>query len=118
MASSSSEVWKGFDVEMDTVPAPLRARLGQNATMGLLEVLGLSHEKAREGVISACTERFDRRLVEETSALRLQMAHLEDHLRQDIAAGRVELIKWCFLFWVGQVLAIGGMMGVMLRLAR
>jgi hypothetical protein len=35
-----------------------------------------------------------------------------------MATGRIELFKWCFLFWIGQVLAIGGLMGVMLRLAR
>ena len=34
------------------------------------------------------------------------------------SAGRVDLFKWCFLFWVGQVLAIGGMLEVMLRLTR
>jgi hypothetical protein len=39
-------------------------------------------------------------------------------LRQEIATGQVELIKWCFLSCVGQVLAVEGMMGVMLRLAR
>ena len=39
-------------------------------------------------------------------------------LRDEIAAGRVDLFKWCFLFWVGQVLAIGGLLAVMLRLTR
>ena len=39
-------------------------------------------------------------------------------IRQDMASGRVELLKWCFLFWVGQVVAIAGIMGLMLRLFR
>ena len=39
-------------------------------------------------------------------------------LRAEMASSRVELFKWCFLFWIGQVLAIGGLMGVMLRLMR
>lgn len=112
-----------------SMPCPLRLRLRQDATVGLLELLDLSHEEARESVITACTERFERRLVEEVSEVRVQLAHVESSLRQEIArsaaglrqeiaTGRVELFKWCFLFWVGQVLAIGGMMGVMLRLAR
>ena len=46
------------------------------------------------------------------------MAILGSGLRDEIAAGRVDLFKWCFLFWVGQVLAIGGLLAVMLRLTR
>jgi hypothetical protein len=161
------------DVEMDAVPAALRLHLGDDATAGLLELLDLSNDAMRESVIAACTERFERRLVEEVSGVRVQLAQVESSLRQEmtqlraelrqemtelraelrqdmtqlgaelrqemtqlgadlrlenaqsvaglrqeIATGRVELFKWCFLFWVGQILAIGGMMGVMLRLAR
>ena len=91
-------------------------------------------------MIAACTERFERRLVEETSGLRVQLSQVESSIRQDMAAmrsslgqdianmgsdlraeiasGRVDLFKWCFLFWVGQVLAIGGLLAVMLRLTR
>ena len=39
-------------------------------------------------------------------------------LRHEMATGRVDLFKWCFLFWIGQVLAISGIMGVMLRVMR
>lgn len=173
MASSSSRSWKERVVEIDAVPAALRMRLGHDATLGLLEVLDLSHREAREAVIHACTERFERRLVGEVAAVRVQMAQFESSIRQDmaqlradlqqdmaqlradlrqemahlgahlrqemaqldaslrremsdmgiglrqeIATGRVELFKWCFLFWIGQVIAIGGMMGVMLRVMR
>ena len=98
-------------------------------------------------MIAACTERFERRLVEEVSELRIQVGQVESAIRQDMAnlrseiaqqgstlrqematlgsglrdesaAGRVDLFKWCFLFWVGQVLAIGGLLAVMLRLTR
>ena len=122
------------------MPVALQARLGPQASGGLLELLDRSHRTAREDVITACTERFDRRLVEETSGLRVQIAQVESRLRQeiarveggirqdmaelraslreDIAAGRVDLFKWCFLFWIGQVLAVGGMLGVVLRVMR
>jgi hypothetical protein len=52
------------------------------------------------------------------AAVREGMAAMRADLRPEMAAGRVELFKWCFLFWIGQVLAIGGLMGIMLRLAR
>ena len=105
-------------VDVQSVSPALRARLGPDATSGLVELLDLSRQESRDAVISACTERFERRLVEEISKIRVDVAHLGADLRQEMAAGRVELFRWCFLFWIGQVLAIGGLMGVMLRLAR
>jgi hypothetical protein len=127
-------------VDMDAVPAPLRTRLGSDATVGLLELLDVSQREAREALIAVCIDRFERRLVEEVSGLRVEIARVESRIRQDmvqlgaglrqeigdmaaglrgeIATGRVELFKWCFLFWIGQVLAIGGLMSVMLRLMR
>ena len=171
-------------MEIESVPDALQARLGHQATVCLLQLLDRAHSEKRGDVIAACSERFERRLVEEVSGLRVQiaqgectlrgetsslgatlrqemadlrnalrqemadlrdalrqemaalesrlrqeMAGLESNLRQemtglersirgDIAAGRVEFIKWAFMFWVGQVLAITGIMGVMLRLMR
>jgi hypothetical protein len=134
------EVRKDHAVDVQIVPSALRARLGPDATAGLVDLLDLSQRETRDAVMAACTERFERRLVEEVSKVRVDLAHLGAALReemavmradlrqeiavlgaglrQDMAAGRVELFKWCFLFWIGQVLAIGGLMGVMLRLVR
>jgi hypothetical protein len=35
-------------------------------------------------------------------------------LRQEIATVRVELLKWSFLFWAGQIAAIAGLLSYML----
>ena len=138
-------------MDIEQVPAALREQLGLEATSGLLQVLDRSHRDGRADVIAACTDRFERRLVEEISGVRVQIAQVEASLRgemtemgaairrdmvemgasirkemgemggsirQDMASGRVELLKWCFLFWVGQVVAIAGIMGLMLRLFR
>jgi hypothetical protein len=160
-------------MEIGAVPEALRERLGRDATSGLVELLGHAHREQRAELIAACTERFERRLVEEIAGVRVQIAQVEASvrqdmaemgasirqemaqmgasirqemaqmgasirqemaqmgasirldmaemgagIRQDMAAGRVELLKWCFLFWIGQVVAVGTMMGVMLRLMR
>ncbi len=70
-------------------------------------------------MLSVAAERFERRLTEEISALRdgLHTA-LHDGLsavRQELATMRVELLKWSFLFWVGQVAAMAGLLAVMFR---
>jgi hypothetical protein len=105
-------------MEIEAVPLALRGRLGSDATAGLLDVLEHSHSESREAVISACTERFERRLVEEVSELRVQIAQATGGIKEDIAERSAHLFKWCFLFWVGQVIAVSGIVGVMMRLSR
>jgi hypothetical protein len=138
-------------MDPETVAPALRERLGTDATTGLLELLARSHEEERATLIAACTERFERRLVEEIAGVRVQIAQVEGALRveiadtratlrhemaemgasirqemaglgasirQEMATGRVELFKWCFLFWIGQVMVVLTAMGVVMRLVR
>lgn len=74
-------------------------------------------------------ERFERRLAETASGLRVQIAESEARLRQElprmevrivrkIAGGRVQLLKWSFVFWIGQVVTVSAVMAAMLRVAR
>ena len=53
------------------------------------------------------------------SALRQDMTEGISALRQDVTRDlsnvRVELLKWSFLFWVGQVAAVAGLLAFMLR---
>ena len=67
--------------------------------------LTAEHFEQRLGHLeSLLIERFDRRLAEQSSGL-----------RQEIASARVDLLKWSFLFWIGQVAAIAGMLAFVLR---
>ena len=50
------------------------------------------------------TESFERRLAEEMSKMRLEMAAL-----------KFDLLKWNFLFWIGQLAAFTAILSVMLR---
>jgi hypothetical protein len=95
----------------------------------LLQLFETADRDMRADVIAASTERFERRLVEEIAGLRVQIAQVDASIRRDMAemgaslrqemvSGRVELLKWCFLFWVGQVAAIAGLMSMMLRMLR
>ena len=166
------------------VSAALRERLGPEATGDLLDVLEAARREWKGEVIEVSAERFERRLVEEVSKLRLEivqgdaalrqemtslgaslrqettslgaslrqemaslgvglrqemaslemglrqemaslemglrqeMASLGMGLRQEMSAGRFDLLKWSFLFWMGQVVAVAGILGVMLRVFR
>ena len=105
-------------MQIDDVPGPLESRLGPAAAAGLVQLLDHSQGRVKEEVMTVCLERFDRRIAEEVSGLRVQIAQSESTLRGDIAAGRVEFIKWSFIFWVGQVLAVTGILTVLLRVVR
>lgn len=127
-------------MQASQVPSSLRDRLGPEATSGLLDLLQDARGEWRDDVVNLCTERFERRLMEETSRLRVEMAHGFAQLRGEMAQGRAqireemaqlraemtrgfsnergELMKWMFLFWVGQVVAMAAIMSAMLRTVR
>ena len=48
-----------------------------------------------------------------------RLGHLEslliERFERRLAETRVDLLKWSFLFWVGQIAAIGGMLSFALR---
>ena len=60
-----------------------------------------------------CSLRADMGRME--SGLRGDMAKLESTLRSDMSRLETTLLKWSFLFWIGQVIALSGVMGVLLR---
>ena len=73
----------------------LRQRLGDD---GLLDLHGTFHETGREwknDVLETASDRFERRITEEISAMRLEMA-----------AMRISLLRWMFAFWGSAILAI------------
>ena len=105
-------------MNLEEVPGALQARLGPAASNGFLEALERAGRETRDDVIRNCTERFERRLVEEVSGLRVQIAQAESTLRADLAASRVEFLKWSFSFWMGQVLAVAGILTAALRALR
>ena len=159
-------------MDSEIVPRALQDRLGGEATAGLIDLLTNVRTDLREDVITASAERFERRLVEEISGVRVQVAQTDASIRQDMtrmgaelrdemtrrtaelrqeitrtaaelrqdmarmegqlreamagmradlldrmSADRFELLKWAFLFWIGQVVAIATVVGVMIRLS-
>ena len=92
------------------VPEGLRVRLGHEATVGLLELLERERGEATEQMVALATERFERRLATEMSALRVELGQSREQFTRELATARVEFIRWCFLFWVGQLAVMTGML--------
>jgi hypothetical protein len=47
--------------------------------------------------------------------LRQEIGRYVCDVRQDVGTARVELFKWSFLFWIGQLAAMAGLLAFMLR---
>jgi hypothetical protein len=97
------------------VPEILMERLGDKGARALADMLHASNRVRQDDVLEKTAERFERRLVEETSKLRVDMAQLRTDLHGEIVSSRFELIKWNFVFWIGQVVALAGVISLMLR---
>jgi hypothetical protein len=97
------------------VPEILMERLGEKGARALVDMLHTSNRTCQDDVLEKTAERFERRLVEETSKLRVDMAQLRTDLHGEIVSSRFELIKWNFVFWIGQVVALAGVISLMLR---
>ena len=97
------------------VPEILIERLGENGAKALVDMLHANNRACQDDVLEKTAERFERRLVEETSKLRVDMAELRTDLHGEIVSSRFELVKWNFVFWIGQVVALAGVISLMLR---
>ncbi len=122
------------------LPSRVREGLGEEAADGLVEYFDDIGQKWTADVIVIVADRFERRLTEETSKLRVEMAQgfaaLHQALaqglagvrgelaqglgsvRQEMAQHRVELLKWAFLFWAGQLFAVASLTALLIRVLR
>ena len=75
-----------------SIPRILREKLSDEGADALVEIINISDEKVKGDVIEIVEERFERRL-----------AHLESRI-----------IKWMFIFWIGQFTSIVGVLTAIL----
>ena len=82
------------------VPGALKEKLADAVSDGLGMMFAEAHKIA--------VESFERRLAEETMKLR-------EELRLDMANLKFDVVKWNFVFWIGQLAAMTGILSLMLR---
>ncbi|MBF0458618.1 MAG: DUF1640 domain-containing protein [Nitrospirae bacterium] len=113
------------------IPRSIRERLGDEASEDFASLINDIDLGARKDAIAIAEEKFERRLVEENGKLRIEMGKLNERiteengklriemgklneriteetgkLRTDIASTKAEIIKWMFLFWIGQTVTM------------
>ena len=94
-------------------------RLEDEATFGLVELLDSERKDWSEHVLSVASDRFERRLAQELGAFKSDVSKTLNEvaagIRQDTATARLEMLKWSFVFWIGQVAAVAGLLAFMRR---
>jgi hypothetical protein len=67
-------------------------------------MMNLALAEWKKDVLEGAADRFERRLGEETAMLRVEMAQMQ-----------TSLVRWMFVFWLGQIGVTLAMVGVVLR---
>ncbi len=98
-------------MNMLMVPPAVREQLGDAGSDGLVMMFADAYRIGTEQLdhrIAEVSANFERRLDAAISAFRVDMIERMSDLRFDI-------LKWVFLFWIGQLAAMAGILAFMLR---
>lgn len=119
------------------IPRSIRERLGDAASEDFAALINEIDIGARKDAIAIAEERFERRLVEESSKLRLETGkvneriteesgklHLEiekvrseiEKVRSEVEKSGKENIKWMLAFWASQIGILIAAIAVLLKL--
>jgi len=115
-----------------SVEKPLRDKLGDEATDSLINLINKAQDEQKTDVLAFVEEKFERRLSEEIggvnqnisktiSGLLAKISDVENKLLVEISGvekrlitknseTRSDMIKWMFIFWVGQLGVFLGML--------
>jgi len=91
----------------------LRDRLGDNGVRDLETYVEQHEENRRTDVVNQITERLDFRMNE--CAKRNEMTDGFSRIASQMADIKVDILRWSFAFWVGQVVVIAVLLSYMLR---
>jgi hypothetical protein len=95
-------------MQTSRVSTALQSCLGHEGTARLLDLLESVRSDWSERVLNVAVEGFERRLTEEISNLQLALV-------RELHDGQVETFKWAFLFWIGQLTMMAGLLALMFR---
>ena len=98
------------------IPPVLRDKLGNEGVEAFTEIIKEIDLEARKEAITITEERFERRLAEEIGKVRIEIAETRAELKTEMERNRSETLKWMFIFWVGQIAVLSGIIFAMFKL--
>ena len=97
------------------IPKALREKLGEEGANSLVDLLNFQSQNSGNSITTFVEEKFERRLSEELSKTRIEFFEEMAKLRGEMHKNQAATIRWMFVFWVGQ---IGALLGVLFAFFR
>ena len=99
------------------VEKPLRDKLGEEGSQSLINLINVSKDEQKQEMLTFVEEKFEHRLTTEVDKVNERMTEKIAGVKKDIGQldtkierMRADLIKWMFIFWIGQV---GALLGIL-----
>jgi len=80
----------------------LREKIGEDGADDLIALINKANDWQKEDILVFGEEKFERQLADELSKVNDKIAET----RKEISLSKANMIKWMFIFWVGQIGAI------------
>ncbi|MBD3376822.1 DUF1640 domain-containing protein [candidate division KSB1 bacterium] len=104
-----------------TVEKPLKDKLGDEAVDSLIRLINQTQTEQKAELLEFVEEKFEHRLTLEigkvNERLTEEIGNVNERITQEtskldvkIESTRADLIKWMFIFWIGQVAALLGIL--------
>jgi hypothetical protein len=100
---------------VSAVARPLREKLGEEGTDTLVALSNEAGANDKKEILEVVEERFECRLAEELGKVRMDMTEGLSKLRTEMADLRTNLVQWMFLFWIGQIGVLTGILFAFFR---
>lgn len=104
-----------------TIPKILREKLSDEGAEALVELLDKTGTRSEESMLDRAEDKFENRVAQLEVKLEKRFAELETkfekrfaQLEVKIAESRADIIRWMFIFWIGQFASIVGVLTAIL----
>jgi len=102
-------------MEIVAIPRVLRQKWDDDVVDAVIDLLNKSNLKLKEDVLVFVEDKFERRLTEEMSKVNQRITEQISKVNEKISESHANLIKWMFIFWIGQIGVILGMLFAFFR---
>ena len=86
-----------------TIPKILRDKLTEEGADAFVQILDKVEERSQKATLEISEERFEKRIAQLEAELGAKIEGVRSDLGVKIAQSEARMIRWVFIFWVGQV---------------
>ncbi len=108
-----------------TIPRILQEKLTEEGDDALVQILDKVEEHSQSRTLETAEGRFEKQLETVKAELKVEIANVKAELKAEIANVKAELkveianvekhlVKWMFIFWIGQFASIVGILTAIL----